>query len=127
MARRRRVTATETKEALDDLACSFCGKSQKLVNKLIAGPGVYICNECVTLCDDILAEELSAPIRDWDGMSDDDLLAEMVRVHSSHDRVDRSVAQLVQRLRAREVSWARIGEALGMTRQSAWERFSGEE
>jgi ATP-dependent Clp protease ATP-binding subunit ClpX len=121
------VAVTETSKAVDDLACSFCGKSQQQVNKLIAGPGVYICNECVTLCDDILAEELSAPIRDWDGMSDDDLLAEMVRVHSSHDRVDRSVTQLVRRLRVRGISWARIGEALGMTRQSAWERFAGEE
>lgn len=39
------------------LHCSFCGKSQKEVKKLIAGPSVYICNECVALCNDILAEE----------------------------------------------------------------------
>lgn len=38
--------------------CSFCGKTQQEVRKLIAGPSVYICNECVTLCDDILREEL---------------------------------------------------------------------
>ena len=37
------------------LSCSFCGKSQKEVEKLIAGPSVYICNECVDLCNDILA------------------------------------------------------------------------
>jgi hypothetical protein len=37
--------------------CSFCGKSQTQVKKLIAGPSVHICNECVALCDDILAEE----------------------------------------------------------------------
>jgi hypothetical protein len=40
-----------------DLACSFCGKSQKQVKKLIAGPGVYICNECIDLCNEIVAEE----------------------------------------------------------------------
>ena len=40
-----------------DLACSFCGKSQKQVKKLIAGPGVYICDECIDLCNEILAEE----------------------------------------------------------------------
>ena len=40
------------------LKCSFCGKSQKEVRKLIAGPTVYICNECVNLCNDIMAEEL---------------------------------------------------------------------
>jgi ATP-dependent Clp protease ATP-binding subunit ClpX len=39
--------------------CSFCGKSQKQVKKLIAGPGVYICDECIELCNDIIEEELS--------------------------------------------------------------------
>jgi len=42
--------------------CSFCGKSQDLVEKIIAGPdGVYICNECAALCVDILAETLNDP------------------------------------------------------------------
>jgi len=44
------------------LECSFCGKSQDEVKKLIAGPGVYICNECVDLCNDILEEELSVDL-----------------------------------------------------------------
>jgi len=39
------------------LFCSFCGKSQHEVTKLIAGPSVYICNECVDLCNDIMAQE----------------------------------------------------------------------
>ncbi|MBW3615281.1 MAG: ATP-dependent Clp protease ATP-binding subunit ClpX [Actinobacteria bacterium] len=43
----------------DLVKCSFCGKSQKQVNKLIAGPGVYICDECIDLCNDIIEEELS--------------------------------------------------------------------
>ncbi len=42
------------------LSCSFCGKSQKEVRKLIAGPTVYICDECISLCNDIIAEELGA-------------------------------------------------------------------
>jgi excisionase family DNA binding protein len=41
--------------------CSFCGKSQKQVKKLIAGPGVHICNECTDLCNDIIEQELSGP------------------------------------------------------------------
>ena len=45
-------------ESADLLKCSFCGKSQKQVKKLIAGPGVYICNECIELCNEIIAEEL---------------------------------------------------------------------
>ena len=41
-----------------NLNCSFCGKSQKEVKKLIAGPTVYICDECIGLCNDIIAEEV---------------------------------------------------------------------
>ncbi len=47
------------KEDATNLACSFCGKSQKEVKKLIAGPTVYICDECIELCNDIIAEEAS--------------------------------------------------------------------
>ena len=48
-------------EASELLKCSFCGKSQKQVKKLIAGPGVYICDECIDLCNEIIDEELSQP------------------------------------------------------------------
>ncbi len=130
--------------AAEALRCSFCGKSQDKVVRLVAGPGVYICNECVDLCNQIIAEELDLKgardavarkasrddpptLRVWESLSDDELLAEMVRAHAAHENVDRAVAHHVAALRAREISWARIGEALGMTRQSAWERFSGEE
>ncbi len=50
-----------TTENSDQLLCSFCGKSQRQVKKLIAGPGVYICDECIDLCNEIIDEELSAP------------------------------------------------------------------
>jgi len=46
-------------EGSELLKCSFCGKSQKQVRKLIAGPGVYICDECIELCNEIIEEELS--------------------------------------------------------------------
>ncbi|MEO7125023.1 MAG: ClpX C4-type zinc finger protein, partial [Nakamurella sp.] len=46
-------------EGGDLLKCSFCGKSQKQVRKLIAGPGVYICDECIELCNEIIEEELA--------------------------------------------------------------------
>jgi len=127
------------------LRCSFCAKTQFDVLKLVAGPGVYICNECVELCAQIITEEMARKatspddvvrpdktedppsLKAWDGLSDEDLLAEMVRAHAAHQNVDRAVAHHVTALRARGVSWARIGGALGMTRQSAWERFSDEE
>ena len=45
----------------EQLLCSFCGKSQRQVKKLIAGPGVYICDECIDLCNEIIDEEMTAP------------------------------------------------------------------
>ena len=48
------------------LTCSFCGKSQRQVKKLIAGPGVYICDECIDLCNDIIIEELEPETDDKD-------------------------------------------------------------
>jgi len=133
---------TATPEAL---CCSFCNKSQLDVVKLVAGPGVFICNECIDLCNQIIAEvtkpkggsqesgdmpaepEDPSALKAWDGLSDDELLRDVVRAHAAHDNVDRAVQRFVATLRERGVSWARIGESLGMTRQSAWERFSGEE
>ena len=50
--------ASDTNE---QLLCSFCGKSQRQVKKLIAGPGVYICDECIDLCNEIIDEELTTP------------------------------------------------------------------
>jgi len=53
----------------DQLLCSFCGKSQRQVKKLIAGPGVYICDECIDLCNEIIDEELTAPAQiDFDNL-----------------------------------------------------------
>ncbi len=49
---------TEKRDTNGNLTCSFCGKSQKEVKKLIAGPTVYICDECIGLCNDIIAEEI---------------------------------------------------------------------
>jgi ClpX C4-type zinc finger len=122
--------------------CSFCGQDQDQVDKLIAGPGVYICDQCVDLCRQIIAGELpgeevrSRSARpggdvpnltdELDGLSVGELIDLLVRIDRSHEGVDRTVQRVVETLREREVSWARIGEALGMTRQSAWERFSGE-
>lgn len=122
------MSPTDTERRKGQLvACSFCGKSSKDVQKLIAGPGVHICDECVGLCTEILDEEREPELRDWSSSPDEDLLEGMVRVHERHRHVDLAVTAMVRTLRARGVTWARIGEALGMTRQSAWERFSGEE
>ncbi len=50
-----------TSTAGDRLKCSFCGKAQNQVVKLIAGPGVYICDKCIDLCNQIIVEEVGKP------------------------------------------------------------------
>jgi hypothetical protein len=113
------------------IRCTFCGKLEHDVDKVIAGPGVYICNECVDLCNGILAEAAQSteaqPIFDWQTMSDDEILALLPKIASVATQVEDGLTEWVRRLRGRGVSWARIGAALGMARQSAWERFSGDD
>jgi hypothetical protein len=119
----------------DLLRCSFCNKNQKELKKIIAGPGVYICDECVELCNEIILEELGptpprAPVPridsrcDW---SDDELLKSLARSQAVVQQADAAVHDHVGVLRSRGISWTRIGEALQVSKQAAWERFSGED
>jgi ATP-dependent Clp protease ATP-binding subunit ClpX len=110
--------------------CSFCVKSQDEVAKLIAGPGVYICDGCVALCEGILANETGGPPNpeaSWDAKSDDEILSSLPKIATLSAQTDARIQSLVDLLRGRGVAWARIGAALGVTRQSAWEKFSGED
>ncbi len=108
------------------LRCSFCGKPDSQVSKLIAGPAVYICDVCVGVCNRIL-EATPATSAGWDGweaMTDEQLLGAL-RPAVATVEATRSILQTqVDTLRSREVSWADIGTALGISRQAAWERFS---
>jgi ClpX C4-type zinc finger len=114
--------------------CSFCAKPSTDVEKVIAGPGVYICNECVGLCNYILQSEAKKPseqgasLTAWgESMSDEQILELLPRVAAVGAQTEASLQRLVMIVRERKVTWARIGAALQITRQSAWERFSGEE
>jgi len=124
--------------AVIQVRCSFCAKPSSEVEKVIAGPGVYICNECVGLCGDILkaerqkqAEPGSEPGRQlpaWEEtMTDEQILDLLPRIAAVGEQTEAGLQRLVAILRERRVTWARIGTALQITRQSAWERFSGEE
>ncbi|HEU5026384.1 MAG TPA: ClpX C4-type zinc finger protein [Spirillospora sp.] len=113
------------------LRCSFCSKPHTEVERLVAGPGVHICNECVGLADAII-EEYRGRTGDprlpaWEALTDEQMLDHIPRVAAVADQVEGDLRTWVQELRRRGVTWTRIGEALGITRQSAWERFSGEE
>jgi len=110
-----------------EMRCSFCGKLYTDVTRLIAGLGVYICDGCVNLCLDVLAEatEVAPPtLPEWASISDDELLERIPFIASSAANIEAGLRDRVHELRDRGVSWARIGAALGITRQSAWERFS---
>lgn len=137
----------------DLLKCSFCGRNQRQVAKLIAGPGVYVCNECIGLCNQILSdefspEELAAGVRgaapaqgtpenlprstspSHPGSSETvvaDLIRDLEIASQAHRPVEDHIQKTVMKLREQSVSWGRIGEALGVSRQAAWSRYSGEE
>ena len=94
---------------LESLCCSFCIKDKDAVAKLIAGPGVYICNECVNLCDLILAEEQVPAFGSWNEQPDDELLASLARIQAVVVQVDAALHDHVAILRGRGISWTRIG------------------
>lgn len=109
-------------------SCSFCGKAAVEVRKMIAGPGLYICDECVGKCEEILASDDGSSddrVPEWSVMADEVLLGHLPRIAATVTQVEAGLRERVLELRARGVTWVRIGAALGMTRQSAWERFSG--
>jgi hypothetical protein len=112
---------------LDTLCCSFCSKDQAAVFKLVAGPGVCICNECVGLCNLIIADEPAGDFAAWDERPDDELLAGLAKTQAVVAQADAAVHDQVDVLRSRGITWTRIGQALGVSKQAAWERFSGED
>ena len=105
------------------LFCSFCRKSAKEVPSLIAGPGVHICGTCVKSCNAILAGLPADGFAGWEAMDDEALLANLKRSEEAVEAASAVLQQQIGELRKRDTSWARIGAALGVTRQSAWERF----
>jgi len=113
------------------VACSFCRKPPDAVARLVAGPGVFICNECVALCTELMAAPgpaSAAQVASWEqNMSDENLLQHLPRVAAAGAQVEQQLIGWVRQARGRGITWTRIGAALGMTRQSAWERFSGED
>jgi len=109
------------------LYCSFCFKSQHHTKMLISGPaGIFICDECVDLCNECRAGRFPDNSKN---PSDKELPTELLleRLQPIQETLQGKGNQLqrvVELLRSRDVSWAQIGAALGISRQSAWERFT---
>ena len=129
-----KTTLTRLAPMTDDkntMHCAFCRKSQHDVKKLIAGPGVFICDECVALCQGIIAEspdpkpgDPPAKVTWGESFPTDRLLTILRGQNMVYADVRDRLQDSVDVLRKREVSWAEIGAALGVSRQAAWERFS---
>jgi hypothetical protein len=110
--------------------CSFCGKAQTEVKTLVSGPGVFICDECVELCQEIIAKKAATAVSTQtvpgllpDNAATETLLKTLAGFNGAFARVDAGMQDIVDILREREVSWATIGQALAVSRQAAWKRF----
>ena len=106
-------TAPPGASRLPALCCSFCTKDKDSVAKLIAGPGVYICNECVSLCDLILAQELAPELGSWNEHPDDEMLASLARTQAAVAQADAAVHDHVAVLRGRASAGPASGKRSG--------------
>ena len=120
--------ATQTRKRV--YRCSFCGKSQEQVKTLVAGLGVFICDECVQLCQAIIDKKPATPATQEvpnsllpENAPTENLLKTLAGYNGAFERVDAGMQDIVDILREREVSWAMIGQALVVSRQAAWKRF----
>ena len=107
------------------LCCSFCGKSEREVAKLAAGPGgIHICDECVEACRLFMSGEAALP-SDFEPTNwpTERLLQVLGPLNATAELHRGHLGQVVDALRERDISWAKIAEGLGVSRQTAWERF----
>lgn len=110
--------------------CNFCLKPADRSNRLVMGPGVAICQECIgsasALVGDMAPEpELRSFSERLGGFTVEELALSLPDVAKGVETAQKRLAEWVAEMRRRGVSWATIAEHLGVTRQSAWERFSG--
>ncbi|MFF2031383.1 ClpX C4-type zinc finger protein [Arthrobacter sp. NPDC058192] len=106
------------------LMCSFCARSAGAAGRLVAGPGVAICAACVEASMKLLSGTNGSQAENpWLRMTDDELLAHLPEIAAVASQVEERLRSWIGTARQRRISWARIGASLGMTRQSAWERF----
>ena len=122
MSEAARDSAVPTKT----LYCSFCFKSQHDVKKLISGHGrIFICDECVDLCNEIIVDRpISPKPPSPEKLPTERLLQRLGAIEETVQGKGNQLQSVVELLRSRKVSWAQIGAALGVSRQSAWERFT---
>lgn len=110
--------------------CSFCGESKDKVRRLVAGPGVFICDQCIQLCNEVLQsdEQRGRDLSIGPDSEVAEVLLDELRINAAGlKQSEEQLQRAVNLLRKNQVAWSRIGEAIGTSRQAAWERFSGED
>jgi hypothetical protein len=122
------AAAGSTEDAI--ASCSFCGKAHREVTRIVAGPGVYICNECVELSAAIIAntagttpEEADRLRRTYFDRSAGEILAMLPALASSAARVEAELAGWVGRLREQGTDWPTIAGVMGISVGAARQRF----
>lgn len=111
------------------VTCSFCQRLNTEVTTLVAGPGVFICDGCVALASGIIEgkQVLTPRIAPWERDTNlDEVLSNLAPVSAAGLQAEQNLTAWVTKARTLGATWTQIGQALGMARQSAWERFSGE-
>lgn len=108
--------------------CSFCLRGREETGVLAAAPTAAVCRDCAAKALRMLEAHRSSasdplPGTPWDALNDEELLTRLPRVAEARDQVEQHLQRWVAVARDRNISWATIGTALGMSRQSAWERF----
>ncbi|MEZ0579267.1 ClpX C4-type zinc finger protein [Nocardioides sp. MH1] len=112
---------------LEEKLCSFCGEPGSPERRLAGGLGAMICFECLESYyehsrSQKRVTDATRPV--WNDMSDAQLLATLPLILKSAQQNADFARDWVEFIRARKISWAEIGKALGVSRQAAWERFA---
>ena len=108
-------TRYDAEIGMGELSCSFCGKNQDMLKKLVAGPGVFICNECIEVCNEILAED------EWDDEPEID------RLYAAQKGCYESARRSIEDGRSLDSEWVKclLPRPLGVTGSSKAARFYG--
>ena len=107
--------------------CSFCGQQGKKGMRLAGGLGAMMCETCVEHYHEVFgssskAARAAAP--PWEAMSDAEVLSNLPLISRTSEQVAEFLVEWVEYARSRKLSWAEIGQAMGISRQAAWERFA---
>lgn len=108
--------------------CSFCFKSMKEVSVLVGGTGVFICDGCIKSSQEMIetrSRKMPKNLPPYEEQDTELLLEHLPKAEKVAQQASETLYVTVDLLRQRKVSWQKIGDALGVSRQAAWERFSG--